>query len=62
LPRELQSTLEMLRVGPLTARQLYISMGASGSRTAANNRLEKLRRLDYAWRERQGKQWVYRAT
>lgn len=60
LPPELQMTLDLLRKrGSLTAVALFGHMEYGGA-TAANNRLESLRRLGFARRERvNGKVWKY---
>lgn len=63
LPPELQRTLDLLRKHKtLTPIELHAHM-EFGAPTAANNRLETLRRLELAKRERiDGKRWRYRAV
>jgi hypothetical protein len=63
LPTELQASLDLLRkYGELTALLLWKSMTFGGV-TAANNRLETLRQLGFAKRERvNGKVWKYSAV
>jgi hypothetical protein len=60
LPSYLQRTLDILRRGPLTSIELrrHMEKGRTGT-GAANNRLEKLRRLGYCRRDLDGKTWVY---
>ncbi len=63
LPPELQATLTLLRQrGAMTPTQLHETMDFGGV-TAANNRLETLRKLGFATRERiDGKRWKYSAV
>ena len=65
LPAALQETLTLLRKrGSLTPIELWIQLHmAFGGATAANNRLETLRRLGFAARARiNGKTWKYSAV
>ena len=61
LPPEYVTTLKVLGAGAKTATDLYRCMSDCVSPSAANNRLEWLRRHGFVTRERiNGKQWAYR--
>ena len=60
LPKVFVDTLALLRSGPLTPRQVHARIGLTY--TAANYRLEKLRKLGLVARTRskRGYEWQYR--
>ncbi len=67
LPPSYEETLELLRIGPKTSRQLFaLDPKRFANQTAINNRLEELRRLGLVRREwfsdpgRGNHGWLYR--
>lgn len=63
LPRHLMETLKILkRHKTMTAEAFFASLPPGYTRSAANRRLEELRSLGFARRERQGRNFIYSPT